>query len=660
MATLKEAIQQAKLEPTSERAQKLKSALASGKMDAIAQQEGIDLSAFKAKTAVQPPSIAATPAGPTQIPPQKNVVQNVGEDLTAGVVDIGSGILKGLGELANLVSAGGQEVSKAVLNPILKATTGQEITAPTVGIDTEEGGFKEYDVVEGGERVAAAGRQAIEGLGEVLGAPITGVLKSSPGFVQDIVGGGLNLLYGSVKEVGKIPSRVINWVGQQAGVFDQDIDEETLNQIGDDVAQALFWAAPIKGKIKAGKSLAKGEVAAAGEALEFAGKAKPKVTPPAEAIEIARKSFENAALRRSLPEPAVNFIRNLTPEQIGKQVEYLRGAIDLMKNPNKAAKIKGPMEMVGDEIVNIYNKVKARERLAGAVVGESKKALQGQKIVPKGALPDFWETMGDLNAKPSQGGVTKGSFLKSDIKTNAAVQNILIDIYKDLRKKNINARDLESHTARIDALTIDQAPGPVKTALNKIKTGLKKVLPEEMNAADDAFSFLKQRTSTAESAGGVLIKKGKKTLSGQKIAESILQKIHEKGDSALDAMREAAKKYRLKFPDDIADRIQMADLAEKLTETAPSRGFTGMVTEVVPGKINKALDLAQKAKQYIKPEKVVEGNALKILQEVEKLKTNIVDAASGKGKVGKIAMIKQLQSLLPLVISYVTEEESAD
>jgi len=51
MATLKEAINYAKQNPTDPKSEKLKNAIIMGKMDSVAQAEGIDLSAFKSKVA---------------------------------------------------------------------------------------------------------------------------------------------------------------------------------------------------------------------------------------------------------------------------------------------------------------------------------------------------------------------------------------------------------------------------------------------------------------------------------------------------------------------------------------------------------------------------------------------------------------------------------
>lgn len=123
MATLKQAILDAKANPSSQKAQMLKQAIVSGKMDSIAQTEGIDLTAFKSKLAA----------------PRKAEAQG-GTD--ASFLDLPGNILPSAGRAVKAIGS-------AVLNPIdtAKALGSVAVGAAEKLIPGEQESEKSFDAV---------------------------------------------------------------------------------------------------------------------------------------------------------------------------------------------------------------------------------------------------------------------------------------------------------------------------------------------------------------------------------------------------------------------------------------------------------------------------------------------------------------------------------
>jgi hypothetical protein len=123
MATLKQAILDAKADPSSQKAQALKQAIVSGKMDSIAQTEGIDLTAFKSKLAA----------------PRKAEAQG-GTDTS--FLDLPGNILPSAGRAVKAIGS-------AVLNPIdtAKALGSVAVGAAEKLIPGEQESEKSFDAV---------------------------------------------------------------------------------------------------------------------------------------------------------------------------------------------------------------------------------------------------------------------------------------------------------------------------------------------------------------------------------------------------------------------------------------------------------------------------------------------------------------------------------
>jgi len=178
MATLREAIQQAKQEPASERAQRLKQAILSGKMDGVAQKEGLDLSPFKAKGAASAP--AASPMSPmAKIEEAKGALQQKKGEVgmqAIGTLTEGKSFVQpfkapSLGISQNLISPENKQFAEA-MGPVVE----------TLGKEGE---------LKAAENLIKYGTETPNPLqmgGEIAGAAIKNV--------PDVVGGLIDVLYG--------------------------------------------------------------------------------------------------------------------------------------------------------------------------------------------------------------------------------------------------------------------------------------------------------------------------------------------------------------------------------------------------------------------------------------------------------------------------------
>lgn len=198
MATLKDAINQAKLEPNSDRANKLKAAILSGKMDAVAQQEGLDLTAFKAKFGkeVTPSADWMKRAGEVAMTSTDKMAQNKGAVAQTGFAkDVNAPALSSdqqkRQDVQNILSpeVTGNKIADAVIKAVggpLAPIAADTAKAAYQGVRDIGGGLleqsKEMFGQDKNKDVSGEGfSQAFKGVMETISSPFVGVAKQIPG-----------------------------------------------------------------------------------------------------------------------------------------------------------------------------------------------------------------------------------------------------------------------------------------------------------------------------------------------------------------------------------------------------------------------------------------------------------------------------------------------
>jgi len=373
----------------------------------------------------------------------------------------------------------------------------------------------------------------------------------------------------------------------------------------------------------------------------------------------AEEIASNQMLRKGVKEQYVNLLSNVDDTTKKVAGDYLDAGLNkLIKSDADDVYKYATKESGLDDFIKQLDKTK---KALGAAVGEAKTGLKSSTI-PKVNLLTEASSLDDIlskyNVKKSADGVLK--FGQSELAGQLPAQKQLQKIYNIFTKgkRSVNARDLEAITGQID-----QASGLLKTsglkvgdpAMDALK-GFKQVINKVVGVSDEGFGkaniqyadFIKQYKQIKR-AGDVLLDSGKRTFNPTQILKRSLTTGDVKYKDAIGAMDDIAKRFNLKPPKNLNIRAQLADMAEKLTQTAPSRSLGSELmqnTETLASQV-PALGKIVKTKQMLG--EVFTGKGARPIQEQVMNIKKILEESLKRGGSKVTLPVKEANSLLTIL-----------
>lgn len=589
MATLREALKIAKQEPQSERSQKLKQAILSGKMDSVAQKEGLDLEPFKnfhGKKTVEAPQFmqnaakAITDAGTatpvvqeraenTQI--GQTVDENAGVEETSNAQDVLDG--KGL-----KVFQEGQDGIKGVATGGARRLAGfsdsGEKLIKTIGrVVTPKGledtfGFSK-DKPTGAEVVTGGtGFKGTTGAEKVGATAVDLASIFAGGGAGRAVGGAASSKLAAKGLTGKAAQTAPKLVGESLGAttaFDISKNQELPN--AKEAGAGLLIdaiATPVLSKT----------------AGPLASKLASWIKETG--LDKAAKGLKRAGF--NLPDQ--NLIKELP--------ESLRGTAKRMLDQAKeraerkvanGERVKEAMDIAADDL-NVFGKtISTKVDDIGKQIGEEAKKLKGGvKLNTSSAADRLRESLESLNVKISKKGDLK--FSGSDIEGITADEKIIQEAWDFVRKGNVDGRDALAKVRNLSNKLfagkgeITASKRPINEVRAALREGLEE-LPGKYGELARDFSKLVEVESLLKKTTGD---------EGERAAEYIRRlygRAPGRTQTSIELVQEIAEQFGIDEGKDIVLKTALADTIDAATGVTARQGFQGQIREGVESFIDK-------------------------------------------------------------------------
>lgn len=555
------------------------------------------------------------------------VGSNIQDQAIEGVKTVGSGALN----VANAMSATGQ----MMLNAPLKLFGGGD---KPIAQFNEKKGFYDVKPQDAGvmlpvEQIWRGAAKIINGGATIAGSPVGGVIQEGVEALPKPAKQGLAWL---VEQPGKIIKDTARSI--DPNLTDEQIDENIIGPL-----QAIATLVGAK-KLKFGK----GNV-----------------------VNEAEKGFEKSAKIASklgFEEGDLSQIKNLPPELQSTAKSYLEAAKRKLASPRNEA---GAFSQAGKDLETIIDRADEVLKSKGKEIGDLRKNSLGNKIIKsaddqKNAYQKFLKE--ELNVKFKQKSMaselldaTKGKgkssgveldFSNSRIAGNSAAIKKFQDIFELLKKKNLNARDVEARTGQINELTgLLKESGFRGSEANTMLNKAKQIIDDTVGTVDADFKGkkidfaglakeLKRLKKAAKAGTGDLA-----ISSGEQVLRRFLGNTGAKYEKAIQSAEKIAKKLGIKEGSMIREKAALADLIEHYTQSYNPQSLQGNLSKFGQNLLEKVPVVGKPASAAAD----VIGGAVRAKQAKSAL-SNLIESAP-IGKVANVAKAKFNKTGIAMVLS---------
>lgn len=292
----------------------------------------------------------------------------------------------------------------------------------------------------------------------------------------------------------------------------------------------------------------------------------------------------------------INALKNLSPEEAPILEETFKAAEAKRLNPWKAPSV---WDKTSKEIKAFRDNTKGQLQVIGKAMDDAINTdLKGKEVDAQPVIDAFNQTLDRLNIGVGSKGAL--DFEKSDIALNPtakkAIQTVWDnivgnrtvggDLNQALAGSKIDARGLVSINRILnEAAGVSKAGGfkadSLSAALSPVKEAVEKVASEASSTyatSKSEYAALKNALDVIDNAGKY--GSGKNVgFSGKQIMTRSMNQSSEKYQKAIDAMKFIEDNYGISAPKNIPVKAQLANLAERLSSTQPSRSFAKQVSE---------------------------------------------------------------------------------
>lgn len=314
----------------------------------------------------------------------------------------------------------------------------------------------------------------------------------------------------------------------------------------------------------------------------------------------------------------------------------MRKALDILKKAKRSktfAISNRPGDAAGAVVKSRYDAVKKINRQAGKEVNEAAKALKGNANV-SGAYNSFLNELQELGVTitRAKSGRLKGVYDESEFAESPSSQRILNNFIARSEKgevaaisahrlKRVISGAVESGKKNVNPI-LAKGEGALKTLRNGINETLREMSPA-YKAANSKFSNTRGALDDFEEVAGPNFDPNSENASKQlvNITRSLMSNNQKRipAMDSINALQESAKKFGVKFDDDILKQAAFMDELETLFGSSAKTSFGGQIEKATSrairgDKAGIAADIAEAGIQKVRG--INEEKLIKSLEEL--------------------------------------------
>lgn len=302
------------------------------------------------------------------------------------------------------------------------------------------------------------------------------------------------------------------------------------------------------------------------------------------------------AIRQGMDEGTVSLIQSSS--KADKSV--MREAIDTLKKAKKSksfAIANRPGDAAGKALERRYREVEKINKVAGSEIEKAAKDLQGRSVDLAPVYDKFLETLQDSGVSifRDSKGKLKGRYDNSEFAQARGTQRLLNDFIAKSERVSMDALDAHRLKRVIDSTveygkkkTSDPIVSRAESALKDLRSGINGRLQELSPAYRDAntkFADTRQAMDAFKDAAGSSFNPLSENASKQLVNTTrSLMSNNQKRVPAMDAinsLEQIAKKYGVKFEDDILKQAAFMDDLETIFGSSAPTSFGGQIEKSV-------------------------------------------------------------------------------
>lgn len=551
---------------------------------------------------------------------------NIQDQAVEGAKTAGSGLL----DMTSMVSSVGQMGLNAATKPLRSLMQGGEAKDVPISAVNLEKGFYNTNSEEASKLGVRGLQKLVNGGFQVASSPVGGVIQEGVEALPKPAQQGLAWLLKQPGEIIRSTAKSIN-----PNLTDEQIDQDVIGPL--QAAASLAGMKKIKGKV----------------------------------VNEAEKGFEKSAKIASklgFEEGDLSQIKNLPPELQSTAKSYLEAAKRKLASPRNES---GAFAQAGKDLEAIIDRADEVLKSKGKEIGDLRKNSLGNKIIKsaseqKNAYQKFLKE--ELNVKFKQKSMAselldaakgKGKssgvdldFSNSRIAGNSAAIKKFQDIFELLKKKNLNARDVEARTGQINELTgLLKESGFRGSEANTMLNKAKQIIDDAVGTVDADFKGkkidfaglakeLKRLKKAAKAGTGDLA-----ISSGEQVLRRFLGNTGAKYEKAIQSAEKIAKKLGIKEGSMIREKAALADLIEHYTQSYNPQSLQGNLSKFGQNLLEKVPVVGKPASAAAD----VIGGAVRAKQAKSAL-SNLIESAP-MGKVANVAKAKFNKTGIAMVLS---------
>lgn len=283
------------------------------------------------------------------------------------------------------------------------------------------------------------------------------------------------------------------------------------------------------------------------------------------------------AIKTGISEKDAYLIADLDDKGQKLLKDYLGAGVDKLQDRSAG----GVYDFASQDIGKFMDDANVYKNQIGKQLGEAKTALGNVDVPTDNITRKIDDIMERFNVKM----VDKKLNFKSSELSNPQVQSLIDRLFK-YRKTlaPVNARDLEAVTGQIDeAIGTLSGAAPKKTPSYKALKDLKTAINQTLSEADPAFGELnKQYAKVAEQINLIEnVAKEKvgntKQFNPSQLIRRSTSNLGNKYQKAIESISELGELMGKPAPEDIALRANLAELAERITQTKNATSLGGIM-----------------------------------------------------------------------------------
>lgn len=359
-------------------------------------------------------------------------------------------------------------------------------------------------------------------------------------------------------------------------------------------------------------------------ASKLAMKAIKGLSKSDEAVEAGVKKATRGIEKAGLDLPEQNLLKEIPTEL----KDFTQKALDQAKKRSErivefgeggtAAKTNEAMDLVGDDITLIKNKIGSELSKTGKIIGSEAKKLKGQAFPDtRSAFTELKNSLDDLNIQLNKKGeLTNDSFKGSDIDGLTDDQDLIMELWGYLKESTEsamteNARDVLSKVRNIGN-KLFKGKGEItaaKNPINKVRAALRKSLEELPGAYGEAA---RKYSDLLEIEDGLTRSVGEEGEKASQFVRRLFGRAPGQAKSIVEMIEDAASKYNIKSGENITGKTAIAEFLDRASGVTPPQGLQGQMSEA-------GENILRKGVQRGASEAVIDAVAKKLFNTPEKL-----------------------------------------